>query len=288
MNVPARLPGAARDLHVPQRIVIEPASAWKWVDLNELIAHRDLFRFLVWRQIRVRYAQSFVGIGWALIQPLLSMLVLTVIFGYFMQIQNESAPYALLSLSALVPWFFFSNSVTDAVASLVNEANLLSKVYFPRLLLPLAAICSKGVDFAIGMLVLLSCLLMTGHTPSLRIALLPLFILLLLLVTIGWSVLLASLAVQYRDVKHALGFCLQLAMYATPIVYPLAIIPESYQCLYAINPLVAIVEGFRYCLLDDYGLPWPIVGIGAISTLLTLTVGLYSFWLREQSFADVV
>lgn len=288
MNASASSPGTVRDLHAPQRIVIEPASAWKWFDLSELVAHRDLFRFFVWRQIRVRYAQSMVGIGWALIQPLFSMLVLTVVFGYFLRIQSESAPYALLSLSALVPWFFFSNSVTDAVASLVNEASLLGKVYFPRLLLPLAAICSKGVDFAIGMIVLLGCLLTTGHAPSLRIAMLPPFVLLLLLVTIGWSVLLASLAVQYRDVKHALAFCLQLGMYATPIVYPLAIIPEPYQWLYAINPLVAIVEGFRYCLLDGYILSWPIVGIGAISTLLTLVIGLYSFWLREQSFADVV
>lgn len=267
--------------------VIEARRGWRLFDARELVAYRDLLRFLIWRQIKVRYAQSAVGIGWAVIQPVFSMLLFTIVFGSLAGIESDGAPYALFSLTALVPWTYFSNAVTDGVASLVGEANMLRKIYFPRLLIPLSAVAAKLVDFVIGLGCLVVLMLIYGTLPPWRIAVLPLFILMMVVAAAGTSILLTAVAVQYRDVKHAMTFLVQLAMYASPVVYPASLIPESYRLLYAVNPMVGVIEGFRSTILGTQPIPWGLVGVGAASSALLLLLALAVFASKERIFADV-
>jgi lipopolysaccharide transport system permease protein len=283
----ASLPACTAPTVEPSRIVIEPRTRLRLVDWKELYAYRDLLRFLVWRELKVRYAQSAVGIGWAVIQPLFSMLLFTIVFGRLARVASDGAPYALFSLAALVPWTYFSNAVTDGVSSLVNEANTLRKVYFPRVLLPLSAVLAKLVDFAIAMVVLIVLMIGYRHAPPPAVVALPLLILLMMATALAISLWLTALAVQYRDVKHALSFLVQLAMYATPVVYPTSLIPEEYRLAFALNPMVGVVEGFRSGLLGTLPMPWDLIGMGVISTAATLLSGLAFFHNKERIFADV-
>lgn len=271
----------------PSLVIIERRSGWRLVDWSELVAYRDLFRFLVWRQVKVRYAQSAIGIGWAVIQPVFSMLLFTIVFGNLAKVDSDGAPYALFSFAALVPWTYFSNAVSDGVSSLVGEANMLRKIYFPRLLIPLSAVASKLVDFTIAM----GCmtLLMIGfqYAPPWQIVFLPLLIALMVVAAAAISIWLTALAVQYRDVKHAMGFLIQLAMYASPVVYATSLIPARFRLLYALNPMVGVIEGFRACLLGTQPLPWDLLAVGAASSAVTLAAGLTFFTSKERIFADV-
>lgn len=268
-------------------IRIAPRKGLQLVDWNELVAYRDLFRFLVWRQIKVRYAQSAIGIGWAVIQPLFSMLIFTVIFGNLAKVDSNGAPYALFSLAALLPWTYFSNAVTDGVASLVNEANMLRKIYFPRILLPLSAVAAKLVDFAIAGVMMAILMLCYGHRPSTAVLAIPLPIVVCIVAAAGVSVWLTALAVQFRDVKHAMSFLVQFGMYASPVVYPASLIPERYRFLYAVNPMVGVIESFRSSLLGTQPMPWGLLSIGATSAVVFLLTGLYFFRRKECVFADI-
>ena len=268
-------------------VVIERRSGLQLFDWKELVAYRDLFRFLIWRQIKVRYAQSAIGIGWAIIQPLFSMIVFTIVFGRLAQVESDGAPYALFSLAALLPWTYFSNAITDGVSSLVSEANMLRKIYFPRLLLPLSAVAAKLVDFGIAAVMMALLMLFYRQLPSAGILAMPLLILLMVVTASGVSIWLTALAVQYRDVKHAMGFMVQLGMYASPIVYPTSLIPERYQLLYALNPMVGVVEGFRSALLGTQPMPWSLIAVGALSATVMLLTGLLFFRRKETIFADV-
>ncbi|WP_166832026.1 ABC transporter permease [Thalassoroseus pseudoceratinae] len=267
--------------------VIEPRSGWQIVDWRELVAYRDLFRFLVWRGIKVRYAQSAIGIGWAVIQPLFSMLVFTIVFGNLANLTSDGVPYAIFSFTALVPWTYFANAVTDGTASLVTNANIISKVYFPRMVLPLAAICSKLVDFAISMLVLAGLMIWFGVTPNWGIIMVPALIALMMLTAGGLGMWLTALAIQYRDVNYAIGFLVQLLMYAAPVVYSIEYIPEQYQALYAINPMVGVIEGFRSALLGTRKMPWLFLGLGTVTALVVALSGALYFRRKERLFADV-
>jgi len=267
--------------------IIEPARGIQLLDWRELYHYRDLFRFLVWRQLKIRYAQSAVGIGWALIQPLFSMLVFTVVFGRLAKVESDGVPYALFSFAALVPWTFYSNGLTDGVASLVTEADMLRKIYFPRLLLPLAAIAAKLVDFCIAMLMLFVLMAAYRHAPNVNIVWLPLLIVLMIVAAAGASIWLTALAVQYRDVKHAMVFLVQLAMYATPVIYSTNIIPQRFQLLFALNPMVGVIEGFRSALLGTQPMPWSLIAVGSLSATVMLLSGLVFFRSRERVFADV-
>ena len=267
--------------------VIKATSGWRLVDLAELRAYRDLFRFLVWRQIKVRYAQSAIGIGWAVIQPVFSMLLFTVVFGNLAKVGSDGAPYALFSFVALVPWTYFSNAVTDGVSSLVSEANMIRKIYFPRVLLPLSSVAAKLLDFCIAMLCLAILMAIFRHAPSWQVVMLPLLALLMVITAAGVSVWLTALAVQYRDVKHAMTFVVQLAMYASPVVYPTSLIPAEYRLLYALNPMVGVIEGFRAGLLDTQPIPWDLISVGAATSSLLLVSGLAFFRSQERIFADV-
>ncbi len=267
--------------------IIEARRSWQLFDWKELVAYRDLFRFLIWRQIKVRYAQSAIGIGWAVIQPLFSMLIFTIIFGRFAKVDSDGAPYALFSLAGLLPWTYFSNAITDGVASLVSEANMLRKIYFPRLLLPLSAVAAKLVDFAIAAVLMAILMIYYRHIPSVNIAALPLAIILMVVASAGISVWLTALAVQYRDVKHAMNFLVQLVMYASPVVYPTSIIPAEYRTIYAVNPMAGVIETFRAGILGTQPIPWDLLAVGSISAILTLLSGLVFFRSKEKIFADV-
>ena len=267
--------------------IIEPQSGWRLIDWREMFAYRDLFYFLVWRGIKIRYAQSAIGIGWAIIQPVFSMIVFTIIFGKLANISSDGVPYAIFTFTALVPWTYFSSALTDGTASLVTNANLISKVYFPRLVLPLSAVIGKLVDFSIAMVLLFGMMVWYGVMPSIGILMLPLLILLMMLSAAGIAMWLTALAIQYRDVKHAISFVVQMLMYAAPVVYPTSIVPEQYQHLYAINPMVGVIEGFRSALLSTRPMPWDFLAIGSISAIVLFFSGAYYFRRKERIFADV-
>jgi len=277
--------------------IIEPRSALLLLNWRDAFAFRDLLRFLVWREVRVRYAQSAVGIGWAVIQPVFSMLVFTIVFGKLAQIDSDGAPYALFSLAALVPWTYFSNAVNDGVNALVSDANTLRKVYFPRVFMPLSAVLAKLVDFSIAMSVLAVLLAFYRQPPTWGVLALPLLILLMMTESLGVSVWLTAMAVQYRDVKHALPFLIQLGMYASPVVFATSSVPISYaltptitinpQLVFALNPMVGVIEGFRSALLGTRSMPWELIGVGAASAATVLLTGLLFFHNKERIFADV-
>ena len=271
----------------PYQIIIESRKDWRFIDLKEIIEYRDLFYFLIWRSIRVRYAQSMIGIGWAVIQPFFSMIVFTIVFGRLANIDSEGVPYALFSFAALVPWTYFSNAVTEGTNSLVAEANMVSKVYFPRILLPLSAVCAKSVDFCISLVLLFILMLFYQVAPTWGVLVLPLLILIMILSATGMGTWLTALAIQYRDVKYAITFLVQLLMYAAPVVYPTSLIPEHLRWIYALNPMVGVIEGFRSALLGTTAMPWGYIILGFIVSLLLAVTGAFYFRFKEKIFADV-
>ena len=267
--------------------VIEPRSGWRLIDWKELHEYRDLFRFLVWREIRVRYAQSAVGIGWAVIQPLCSMIIFTIIFGRLANVSSDGVPYAVFNLSALVLWTYFSNALIDGVNCLISNVNMLTKIYFPRMLMPISAVAARLLDFCIGLVILAVLMARYRIVPTWYTILLPVFVALMVLTASGLSMWLSALAVQYRDVKHAMNFIVQLLMYAAPVVYPASLIPKRYQLLYALNPMVGVIEGFRSALLGTRSMPWDFLAVGTVSALVIACAGMLYFRRRERLFADV-
>lgn len=284
----SHLPALSYSVSAPVTI-IERRSNWRIVDWKELNEYRDLFAFLVWRGIKIRYAQSTLGIGWAVIQPLVSTIVFTIIFGKLAKVETDGVPYALLSLSGLVPWTFFSNALNEGTQSLITNANMISKVYFPRIVLPLAAVAGRLVDFAISLGLLMVLMVYYQALPASGAALLvlPLLILMMVVAAAGVSMWMTALAIQYRDVKHAMSFVVQILMYAAPVVYPTSLIPKQYQALYAINPMVGVIEGFRAVFFGVGGIPWSWLGIGAVTAIVTCTTGAIYFHRKERLFADV-
>lgn len=267
--------------------IIEPQSGWRLVDWKELADYRDLFLFLTWRHIKVQYAQSTLGIGWAIIQPLFSMIVFTIVFGKLAGVASDGAPYAVFSFVALVPWTYFANAVTEGTNSLVSNTNLLTKVYFPRLVLPLSAVLAKLVDFTIGLVILLALLAWYRIVPTWGVLALPLLILLMMLTAAGLGLWMTALAVQYRDIKYGLNFAIQLLMYTAPVVYPASLIPEKWQLVYALNPMVGVIEGFRAALLGTRAMPWSMLAMGIVSATTIATTGCLYFRRKERLFADV-
>jgi lipopolysaccharide transport system permease protein len=273
-----------RDMQVT---IIEPRSGWRLVDFRELYRYRDLLYFLTFRSIRVLYAQSAIGIGWAVLQPLCAMLVFTVIFGKFAAIQSDGVPYAIFSFVALVPWTYFSNALLEASNSLVNQAQMITKVYFPRVVLPLSAVLAKLIDFCIAMVMLLMMMAWYRVVPTWNVVFLPLLVLVMLTAAAGLGMWLTALAIHYRDVKHALSFITQLIMYSSPVVYSASIVPAKWQRVYAINPMVGVIEGFRAALLGTRPMPWDWIAVGSVSAAAMLLSGLLFFRHQERIFADV-
>lgn len=269
------------------RVVIEPREGMRLIDLKELREYRDLFFFLIWRSIKVRYAQSAIGIGWAVIQPVFSMLVFTIIFGKLANIDSDGVPYAVFSFAALVPWTYFSNAVSEGTSSLIAEANMISKVYFPRVILPLASVAAKLVDFCIAMALLAILMVFYQIMPTAWILFLPVLIIMMMITAAGIGMWLTALAIQYRDVNYAMSFVLQLLMYAAPVVYPTSLIPDEFRLLYAINPMVGVIEGFRSVLLGTIPVPWDLITVGFVSSIIIAVSGMVYFLGKERIFADV-
>jgi lipopolysaccharide transport system permease protein len=270
-----------------KQIVIKATSGWRGVNLNELRHYRDLLWFLTLRGIKAKYAQSVLGIGWAIIQPLFSTLVFTVVFGNLAKIDSNGVPYFLFSLCALVPWTFFSNTLTESANSLVANANMISKVYFPRMVLPLSSIFSKGVDFLISFVALSAFLVYFKLVPGWQVVFLPWLLLVLLMTSLGIGMILSAMAVQYRDVKHAMTFAVQLLMYAAPVVYPTTNVPQQWQFWYALNPMVGVIEAFRSVFLHTIPFPYEWMLSGSVVSIILFVFGMFYFRRMERVFADV-
>ena len=255
--------------------------------LSELKGYGELFFFLVWRDIKGRYAQSVLGVGWALIQPTLQMIVFTVIFGGLANIDSDGIPYPIFSYTALVAWNYFSNALSDATGSLVKDKAMMQKIYFPRMILPGSAVLGRLVDFFIALLLLVGLMVWYAIPPTPWVLLLPLFLVITMAAASGLGMGLGALAVQYRDVKHGLTFGIQLFMYAAPVVYPVSYVPEQFRLWYAINPMVGVIEGFRAALLGSTPMPWDLIAVGAVSSVVILSLGAMYFRSKERIFADV-
>jgi lipopolysaccharide transport system permease protein len=238
--------------------------------------------------VKGQYAQSVLGIGWAIIQPLFNMVVFTIVFGRLARVDSDGVPYAIFSYTALVPWTYFAGALTASGTSLVNSANVLTKVYFPRLVVPIVPVLAKLVDFAIAFVILIGMMLWFRIRPTTGVFLLPLLILLMMLTAVGVGMWLTALSVQYRDIKYGLNFGVQLLMYAAPVVYSASTIPERYRWLYGLNPMAGVIEGFRSALLDTVPMPWDFIVVGTISAVVIALSGLVYFRYMERIFADVV
>lgn len=272
----------------PPLLVIEPARRFPGIDLRELWSYRGLFFFLVWRDIKVRYAQTVLGAGWAILQPLLMTVVFSVVFGMLAQIPSDGVPYALFTLTALVPWTYFNTSLTQSSSSLVQNTSLVTKVYFPRLVIPLAPVLAGLLDFAIGFVMLVLVALAFGYVPSLwLLAMLPVLLIVMLLTSAGFGSLLAALNIQYRDIKYVVPFLVQVWMYISPVVFPASLVPDRFRLLYALNPVVSVVEGLRAVMLGTATLTAPMFAVSFASASLLFGVGVLYFRRTERLFADV-
>ena len=267
---------------------VEPRSGWQPVDLAELWEYRDLLWILALRDVKVRYRQTVLGAAWAVLQPLLTMLVFSFFFGRLAGIPSDGVPYPLFSFCGLLPWQFFSNTLTQAGNSLVGSQNLISKVYFPRLAIPVSTLLTSLLDLGIQFTVLLLLLAWHRTAPSPAIVALPLFLLLLLCSALGAGLWLSALNVEYRDVRHAIPFLAQFWLFVTPVVYPSSLVGERWRWALGLNPMAGVVEGFRWALLPGAPLQGSLVAASVASSLLLLLTGLLYFRRMERSFADVV
>jgi lipopolysaccharide transport system permease protein len=267
---------------------IEPIEGWATLKLKELWDYRELLYFLVWRDVKVRYKQAALGAAWAILQPLLTMLIFSVIFGMFAKVPSDGTPYPLFAFVALVPWNFFATSLGQSSNSVVGSANLITKVYFPRLAIPLASVLAGLVDFALSFVVLLGMMVYYHHAPTIHVLWLPLFILLGLAAAVGMGFWLSAMNVKYRDVRYVVPFLVQFWMYASPIIYPSSMIPARYRTLYALNPIVGVVDGFRWALLGTKTAPGPMLAVSSAATLVFLVGGALYFRRMEAEFADIV
>lgn len=273
---------------VGHHIRIAPAGRWPTLGLAELRDHWGLFVFLVWRDVKVRYAQTVLGAAWAVIQPVFTMVVFTIVFGRFARIPSDGAPYAVFSLAALVPWTYFSTALTGAGNSLVSSTNLITKVYFPRLVIPAAPILAGLLDFAIAFTVLLCVLLGFGIVPSLHaLYVIPLLVAIMMATAGGVGCWLAALHVRYRDIRYVAAFMVQIWMYVSPVVYPSSVVPERYRWLVALNPMVAVIDGFRAVLIGRIPVPWVEIVRAALTAVVLLLAGTLYFRRAERGFADV-
>ena len=277
-----------RKISAPVTTIIESSEMNRWFNVQEVWAYRDLFYLLVWRDIKTRYAQSVLGIGWAIIQPLFSMVVFTVVFGNMAKISSDGVPYAIFSFSALVPWTYFSGALTSAGGSLLTARGIITKVYFPRIIVPLVAVVAKLWDFVIALIILFGVMAYFGFAPTARTSYLPVIVLLMTLTAAGAGMWLTALSLQYRDIQYSLGFGVQLLMYASPVVYPGSMVPERFRLLYYLNPMASIIEVFRSVLLGTNPIPWQALSIGAGMTFLLVISGSLYFTSMERKFADVV
>lgn len=282
LAIPSSRPAAPTTLH------IAPSKGWVSLKLRELWEYRELLYFLVWRDIKVRYKQTALGASWAIIQPVFTMLVFSLFFGHLGKIPSDGIPYPIFSFAALVPWTFFANGLGQSSNSLVGNANLITKIYFPRLIVPLASVLSGIVDFLLAFIILLGMMVYYGLVPTLNALWLPLFVLLALVTSLGVGLWLSALNVEYRDVRYLVPFITQFWLFATPIAYPSSLLSEPWRTIYGLNPMVGVVEGFRWALLGTNTAPGPIIAASSTAALVILVTGAFYFRRMERTFADIV
>jgi lipopolysaccharide transport system permease protein len=270
------------------RLRIAPSRGWVPLKLDELWAYRELLYFLVWRDIKVRYKQTALGASWAIIQPFMTMVVFSLFFGHLAKMPSDNVPYPIFAFTALVPWTFFANGLSQSSNSLVGASNLITKVYFPRLIVPLASVAAGFIDFVIAFVVLLGMMLYYGLVPTLNIVWLPLFVLLAWISALGVGLWFSALSVTYRDVRYIVPFLTQFWLFATPIAYPSSLLHEPWRTVYGLNPMVGVVEGFRWALLRTNTAPSAAVVVSAVVALLVLVTGALYFRRMERNFADTV
>ena len=271
-----------------KKMVIQPQKGWVLIDWKELWEYKDLVYFLIWREIKTRYAQSVLGIGWAVIQPLFSMVIFTIVFGNLAKIDSNGVPYSIFSFSGLVPWTYFSTALSTSAGSLVASKAIITKVYFPRLIIPLAPIFSKLIDFIIAFFLLIVMVLFYGFSLSFKILLIPGLIMITILTASGMGMWLSALSVQYRDLNYATGFFIQLLLYLAPVVYPASNIPEDFRIYYGLFPMVGVIESFRSILLDTIPIPLDFIITGSVVAIILFVSGMFYFKRIEKYFADVV
>ena len=267
---------------------IAPSRGWVSLKLREVWTYRELLYFLVWRDIKVRYKQTALGAAWAVIQPFFTMVVFSLFFGRLGRMPSDNVPYPIFAYAALVPWTFFANGLSESSNSLVGSANLIKKVYFPRLAVPVAAVLAGLVDFAVAFVVLVGMMLYYGVQPTAHVLWLPLFLLLALATALGAGLWLSALNVQFRDVRYVVPFVTQFWLFATPIAYPSSLLPEPWHTVYGLNPMAGVVEGFRWALVGTNTRPGALVALSALVAVLLLTSGAFYFRRMEKTFADVV
>ena len=269
-------------------MIIQPKKGWQLVDFKELRDYRDLFYFLVARDVKVRYKQTVLGGLWAIIQPFFAMVVFTLFFGKLAKIPSDGIPYPVFNFSAMVAWTYFANAITGSGNSLVGNTSLISKVYFPRLIVPLTPVLAGLIDFSIAFVVLIGMMLYFHIYPTVMMLFLPLLIILMMLTAGGVGMFLAALNAKYRDIKFTIPFLMQLWMFASPIVYPASMIPEKYRLIYAFNPMVGIIEGFRSVLLGTVSFPAQMILISTSVSIILFIIGIFYFKQTERYFADII
>lgn len=269
-------------------IRITPSKGWVSLQLKELWQYRELLFFLIWRDIKVRYKQTILGASWAIIQPFFTMVVFSLFFGKLAKVPSDGIPYPIFAYSALVPWAFFANGLSQASNSLVGGSNLIKKVYFPRLAMPLASVLGGFVDFLLAFILLVGMIFYYGMVPTIHVVVLPLFLLLAFITSLGVSLWLSAMYVQFRDIRHIIPFLTQIWLFATPIAYPSSLLSEPWRTIYGINPMVGVVEGFRWALLGSKTEPGPMIIVSSIMAVALLISGAFYFRRMEKTFADVV
>ena len=289
LGADADAPLTAADIRqVPPVTVIKPPGRWGALDPREMWRYRELLYFLVWRDLKVRYKQTVFGGAWAILQPFLTMVVFSIVFGQFIDVPSDGVPYPVFSYTALLPWTLFAGGVARAGNSLIQDPNLLSKVYFPRVALPVAAVSSLLLDFCVAFVILLGLMVYYEIAPGPTALAVPGFLLLAYVVTVGIGLWLSALNVKYRDINYVIPLLVQFWLFLTPIAYPVSLVPEQWQTVYSLNPMVGVVEGFRWALLGTSGLSLGVLLASSATALIILTVGLLYFRRTEREFADVV
>ena len=279
---PAVSPGAL------SRVAIRPARGWTSLELGELWQYRELLFFLIWRDIKVRYKQTALGAAWAVLQPVFTMVVFSLFFGKLARVPSDGIPYPVFSYCALLPWQLFAYALSESSNSVVANERLISKVYFPRLVVPIAGVLAGLMDFAIAFAVLILLMLGYGIVPTWTVVTLPLFVLLAILTALAAGLWLSALNVQYRDVRYTVGFLTQIWLFLSPVAYPSSLVPARWRLLYGLNPMAGVVEGFRWALIGKTPAPGAMLAVSVLVVVLLLVGGLFYFRRMENSFADVI
>jgi lipopolysaccharide transport system permease protein len=288
-ETPTSLPGEVAQIQSKYPgLRIQPSHGWVSLKFNELWQYRELLVFFVWRDIKIRYKQTIMGVSWAILQPFFIMVLFSLFFGRLAQVPSDDLPYPIFSFAALVPWTFFSNALTQASNSLVLSANMIKKIYFPRLALPIATVFAGGVDFVLAFFILIGMMFFYGLTPTINIIWLPFFSFLAMATSLGVGLWLSAMNVQFRDVRYTVPFLTQAWLFATPIAYPSSMLSEPWRTIYGINPMAGVVEGFRWALLGTDTAPGSMIIVSSLVAIVFLSSGAYYFRRMEKTFADVV